>query len=246
MLCIDIALNPYASILIEQPKIYLMNNKHFFPSLILFGLLFTSSLFAQKKAVFGPTLRIGLSQQKFFFFPPEFEASFPPILSGAGGFFYEQRFNQKSRIGAQLLWVQMNGRNHRIIHGSDSFGQFLVSFSGFLDTYSSYIGIPIYYQHNLGKIGLKVGIQPLFLLSASATSKKYSREDPNELEIFHHTENLDFSFVDFGPQFGVNYQLTERVRLAANYYLGLTNIAPPIGQLDIKNRQFDIGVDYTL
>ena len=200
-----------------------------------------------QNAQYGISLSPGLSQQ-FFSSSFTFQTmSSPFVLSGNGGLFYEQKFGNRSRVGLELLWVQLTGRMESKFTLTDINGQSLGGESVFRnDTYISYIGLPIYYQFNLGKWGIKAGIQSLFFLFASG---KAISDFPEGFQVEDSEVKLDdlaFNFMDYGPRLGVNYQINPRWRIRSNFYLGMSNIFPRPVVSTLKNRQLDIGVDFSI
>ncbi len=101
----------------------------------------------------------------------------------------------------------------------------------------NYIEIPIWGRYNL-ESGLHIDFGPYigFLMSA-----KWDGEDK-----FGDTDIKDFyTGTDFGLGFGLGYELESGLGFAANYNLGLSNIADS-DDGDLKNQVIKVSLSYTL
>jgi len=110
--------------------------------------------------------------------------------------------------------------------------------------HTSYFGLPIYFRYNFGKLGIKGGIQALFLITTSTHFRSYGELYDVPFDSGGKWRPLELSDMDSGPKFGIDYQLIPSLRLRMDYYHGMTDIA--VGRFDSvrKNRQLGIGINY--
>lgn len=195
----------------------------------------------------GVVGNIGFSKvTSAFVTPGDFKVK--SALSGNFGVFLEKRISQKSSLGMEALWVQMEGKEvstNRTLMAFD--GQQLVNV-GFISDASglhiSYVGLPFYYRIEFGKVGLKAGVQPMIFLFAS-DSYKGSGELYNEpFSTESRTKDIDLQRIDIGPKVGLDYQLNNKFRLRTDFYYGLTDITSGESFFQRKNRQVCVGGNY--
>ncbi len=98
----------------------------------------------------------------------------------------------------------------------------------------SYVSVPVLLKYKVSGVGIYLGPQIGFLLSAKA------KEDDESIDIKDELKSTDFSGV-----VGVDYTLPSGFGFGARYQLGLSNIAEG-GNSDnsIKNKSIQIGVHY--
>jgi opacity protein-like surface antigen len=108
----------------------------------------------------------------------------------------------------------------------------------------SYINVPVMIKYYVAdKFNLEAGPQIGFLTSAKTSTK---------LDGFNQTVDDDikdsFESVDFGLNFGVGYDITEKVSVGIRYNLGLSNIFKTVEGDDSKtqNSVFSLSVGYKL
>ena len=170
--------------------------------------------------------------------------------SGNVGLFLERKVGRSSALGIEALWVQLEGK--------DVSKQEELRFSSQNGTppevvgvaystnkfHSSYLGLPIYYRYQWGKIGIKAGAQPLLFLFANTRFQSTGEVRGAPFDVDNRTTGARFERIDLGPKVGLDYALGQKFRLRADYYHGLTDII--IGELGSKrkNRQLNLGLSY--
>lgn len=211
--------------------------------LVLIGLNAAHS----QNLVIGGTGNLGLSKVPSFspiIIGPKEKFSF----SGNVGIYFEKNIGHKSSVGIEVLWVQIEGKNiwnNKVLttyNGQEKEVIGVISEKSAL--HASYIGIPVYYQLELGKFGIKGGFQSMILIFANSNYKAEGElhGEPYKTESTRKYINLDR--MDIGPKVGLDYRLNEKIQLRADYYHGLTDITTDLISPQKKNRQFTLGVNY--
>ena len=169
-------------------------------------------------------------------------------FSGNLGMFLEKIIGQKSRLGIEALWVQIEGKEttgQHILTATGPQGIEVVGFSTDKSTiHSSYIGIPVYYRYAFGNFGIKGGVQPMIFLFARAKDESKGEINNSPFETRSETEDLNFGRVDIGPKIGIDYGLNKKLRVRADYYHGLTDITADEFPWQRRNRQISLGLNY--
>jgi hypothetical protein len=169
-------------------------------------------------------------------------------LSGNLGMFLEKKIGQNSSLGIEALWVQIEGKEITDNKELTSFnGQELEVIGVISDKstlHSSYVGIPVYYRFEFGKIGVKGGFQSMIFLFASSNYEANGEIGGEPYEAESEIKDIKFDRIDIGPKVGVDYQLNEKLRLRIDYYHGLTDITSDEFPWQRRNRQFNLGVNY--
>jgi hypothetical protein len=216
----------------------------------LLSILFTVLMLNTAKAqnlIGGVVGNIGFSKvTSAFFTPGDFKVKF--ALSGNFGVFLEKRISQKSSLGMEALWVQMEGKEvskDRTLMAFD--GQQLVTVGVISDEsrlHISYLGLPFYYRIELGKVSIKAGVQSLLFLFANASYEGRGELYGEPFSTESKTKDIDLKSIDIGPKVGLDYQLNNRFRLRADYYYGLTDITSSEFSFQRKNQQLCVGGNY--
>lgn len=197
--------------------------------------------------IIGGTGNIGLSKVTSNL-PTSGDNKIKFTLSGNLGMFLEKKIGQKSSLGIEALWVQIEGKEVTENIGITVFnGQELEVIGVISDNttlHSSYVGVPVYYRFELGRIGIKGGVQPMFFLFASSNYKANGEIGGEPYEEQNNMKGIKFDQIDIGPKVGIDYRLNEKIRLRADYYHGLTNITSDEFPWERRNRQFNLGVNY--
>ena len=214
--------------------------------LLLLAIIGLNSAYSQN-LVIGGTGNLGLSKV----------TSFSPILkgreekfslSGNVGIFFEKNIGRKSSVGMEVLWVQIEGKdiwNDKVLTTSNGQEKEVVGvISEKSALHASYVGIPVYYQIELGKIGIKGGFQTMILIFASSNYKADGELHGKPYTTESTTNNIKLDRIDIGPKVGVDYRLNEKFQLRADYYHGLTDITNDLLSWQKRNRQFTIGLIY--
>ena len=184
---------------------------------------------------FGLTFNVGLSKiptilSSFEGFNTEY------TLSGNAGFYLEKNITKKSSLGIELLWVQAEGKE-------TSTGELFapnMSLGRITDedrTHISYIGLPIYYRLQFGKLGLKLGAQPMAFLFASSDYHSFGELNGEPFSNSSKTKGIKLDSFNVGPKVGIDFAISDALRVRADYYHGLSDI-------DIK--QITLGINFRL
>ena len=163
--------------------------------------------------------------------------------------FYSKQLNEKSTIGSELLFVQIEGKEllkTQVINEiGDHTGEFITS-EGY--QHISYISLPIYYGIALNKTTVNLGFQGMLTIASSGREKGQA---PLNGDIFTWDikyEKLNIDKYDFGPRVGIIYELAEKISLEGNFYYGINNILCKTAHPDFiwKSQQVIIGIRYRI
>ncbi len=199
--------------------------------------------------VFGASANLGLSKITSNFPITSGERSIDFAISGNLGLFMEKQFGNNSSIIVEALWVQIQGKestDNRVLTNFTSQGPEVIgSISDRERLHSSYLGIPIYYRHKFGKIGIRGGVQTMLFLFASLDFEASGVVNNEPYQEKNKTDNVELDGIDFGPKLGLDYQLNSSFRIRADYFYGIIDITPGIVSWERKNRQISVGLDYS-
>lgn len=144
--------------------------------------------------------------------------------SGNSGFFYNLQLKNKSVIGAELLFVQIVGKEKIKIDLIDINGNNVGISTGNLYKHISYLSLPICYGFKFNKLTINVGFQTSFVLISSAREKGQSTHNGDVTTWDNKFKELNIDSYDFGPRAGVTYNLTDKFAIEGTYYFGVNNI----------------------
>lgn len=214
-------------------------------------LLFLTSILFSQNTEFGLTGNIGLSKIQYDL-ESENSKNDMLALSGSFGLFFEKVIKSKSGVGAKLLWVSIKGRTE--VSGIELFTidpqtlmrEVIGTSSTSTNFQSNYIGLPVYYFYDLNKLRINAGIQPMLLLNTNSRFKNiiFFEGEANETE--GENQNFQFERIDLGITLGFSYDLTQKLYMSSNFYYGLLNIDKLSSISERKNRQFTVGLNYSL
>jgi hypothetical protein len=195
--------------------------------------------------IIGCTGNIGLSKVTSNIpIPDDYRVKF--TSSGNLGIFLEKKIGQKSSLGIEALWIQIEGKEITkdivltVVNGQEL--EEIGVVSNKLKLHSSYIGIPIYYRGQIGKIGIKGGFQSMIFLFANSDHESIGEINGEPYEDEGKIKNIKFEQIDMGPKLGVDYKLNSKIRLRADYYHGLIDITSNEFPWERKNRQINLGI----
>ncbi len=171
--------------------------------------------------------------QKFYF-----------VSSGQGGIFSNFHLGDKSLLGTELLFMQIEGKEHSEISVPDQYGNPTgQSISEVIWRHISYLSIPIYYGYKIKKLTINFGVQTSFMLTNSVHS-----EIQSSIPLVYVTPpsaKLDIDSYDFGIRAGLGYSLTTKFAIETTYYYGLNNILKSNTTNSIwKVQQMTVGLRY--
>lgn len=173
--------------------------------------------------------------QKFYFSP-----------SGHGGLFYDYHFKDKYSIGTEVLFIQIEGREHSTTPETDALGNpnglYITS-----DTWRhiSYWGIPILFGYSDKKISVNFGFQINIAQQSSAHYKTVFPYNGGVSYSDNKADGLPIDNYDYGLTARVSYNLTKKFSIQTAYYFGMNNI---YWGKDIKwtVQQLTVGLRYNL
>ena len=167
--------------------------------------------------------------------------------SGQGGLFYNFKLGDKSNVGAELLFLQIEGREKIRPHDIVDFNGNIIGHGG-SDFYKhiSYIGLPVYYGFKINKIIVNVGFQASIAIASSARDKGQFTVNGNTIKWDNKTNDLRVDAYDYGPRVGIVFNLNDHFALEGTYYYGINNILNSnIIDWVWKVQQATIGLRYT-
>lgn len=216
--------------------------------LLLFCLMMIGLYSAQSQnIIIGGTGNLGLSKVTSNL-PISGDYNVKYTLSGNLGLFLEKKIGQKSTLGIEALWIQVEGKeitNNKELTVFN--GQELEVVGVVSDKYklhSSYLGIPIYYRHEIGKLGIKGGFQPMIFLFSSSSYEANGVINGEAYEVESKFKDIRFDQFDIGPKVGIDYKLNDNFRLRADFYYGLNDITSDEYYWERRNRQISVGIQY--
>ncbi|MCB0596174.1 MAG: outer membrane beta-barrel protein [Lewinellaceae bacterium] len=177
----------------------------------------------------------------------------PWAFSGHGGLYWEKEAGSSFRVGATLLFVQVEG--YEVRKGQEL--RFVVPAPGlpsethlnseFLYHYS-YLALRPYAHLLLNRFYLGLGLQPMWLQAASFKNRQ-------QLILFGQpgkkTESGGGSLqnvnkLDVAPTLEAGVEISPRFRLQATYFRGLAPILIKTGDTKIFNQQATLGLNFCL
>ena len=153
--------------------------------------------------------------QKFHFVP-----------SGQGGLFYNLHLREKFLIGAELLLIQIEGKEYLEIPSTDING----NLTGEVGTdniwrHITYFGLPIYFGYNFKKLNVNIGLQTNFTLASSGREKGQVPDGYGGIATWDNKfSKLGIDDLDYGARAGLIFQHTDKFSLEIIYYYGINNI----------------------
>ena len=169
-------------------------------------------------------------------------------FSGNVGVFLEKKLGTKYAIGLEALWVQMEG--YEVIKDVvyyESYGEDFIKVGFITEEYkyhTSYLGLPLYFRYEIGKLGFKGGLQTLFLLKTSTHFRSYGELKGEPFDSEGKIDPLILTTLDFGPKIGIDYQISPKLSLRMDYYHGIKDITADRWEWIRKNRQLGVGISY--
>ena len=203
---------------------------------LIFALIFNFA--KSQNYTLGTTFNLGLSEIPLKLPIERLQSEFMP--SGNVGFIMElKRKSSESSIGIGILWIQMQGSTTKTTLLDNGLAN--IGYEYFeIRTHISYIGLPIYYRFKLKRFGVRIGVQTLFASHTSSSQHTYREINNQSISYSFYYPKSQLNNFDLGPKIGIDFEILKRMRLKADYYLGL---------VDKKNRHSKVGnnsVQFTL
>ena len=154
-----------------------------------------------------------------------------------GGLFADVKLSEKVSLQPEVLYSLVGTKIDDFTIDID--GQ---EYTGDVNFNMSYIYIPVMLELKVAeKFNLEVGPQLGFLLSAKSVTKL----EGNSQKVKEDIKSI-FNTIDFGLNFGANYDFDEHFILGFRYNLGLSNIAKTEegDSSKIQNSVFSLGLGY--
>jgi len=169
-----------------------------------------------------------------------------------GGLFYNFNLTQKSIIGVELLFAQIEGREH-FEYISPVSATTYTSSSSDNDTHLSYLEIPIYYGLKFDKLTLRAGVLAAVLLKSTQYSKGYTYASYGLGSLYDNywdrESNLtDVATFDFGVNAGVMFNFSKNIAIECTYYQGFNYLIQNPDSSKKRNwkiQQISLGIRYT-
>ncbi len=174
--------------------------------------------------------------------------NFYPQPTYQAGIYYAVDVSHKLKLGAELLFTKMNGKEIvRIPYTDDNnnpSGEFSVHTNW---RHLSYAALPIYIGYAYKKCTLNIGVQSNLRVGGNATEEGsvYLKDDTLHWKnTFTNLSGIDK--FDIGLRAGFMADIYRTLGMEANYYLGLNNNLPGgmSSNWKMKNRQCTLGIRY--
>jgi hypothetical protein len=169
-------------------------------------------------------------------------------FSGQGGVYYIFKLPKNFMVGAELLFVQIEGKNYTKIVLTDEMGQPTGEYGTLKNWFNiSYLGFPVYFGYSIKKFTVSLGFQVNYMLTGSSIQKIEVPYNGEMLTFENIHKNLSIDNFDYGPRIGFTYGLSKRFSVEANYYYGLNNImAHHYANMKWNIQQFTAGLRFKL
>ena len=147
-------------------------------------------------------------------------------FSGQGGVYYNYGLPKHFMVGAELLWVQIEGKSITTSVMTDDLGRTTGYLIEKVWHNHSYLGLPVYFGYRIKNFSINLGFQINYMLTGSSIDKVEvpGNGTTQTYETIH--KKLSFDNFDYGPRIGVTYGISKRFSVEANYYYGLNNLFP--------------------
>ncbi len=197
--------------------------------------LFLINLTTYGQSNLGVKLNLGISRVTSKFDYKTGPQKFTLMPSGQLGLFYNLDISDKSVLGTELLFLQIEGmEKYKYPDGSIMF----------IRRNLSYIGLPVYYGYKIKKVIVNVGFQ--FNYNIRRREQWKGRYDASQDIPFDWDTSIPYlDNYDYGIKAGMIFNRNEKFEIEGNYYHGLNNIwnsNPHQGMW--KSQQLTIGLRY--
>ncbi len=218
-------------------------------------LFLAGSYFSFSQNDFGFKVNGGFSQisAKLYSSPSIVTQNFYFVPSAQSGFLYNHHLGKRSLLGVEILFIQIDGKEHMQNQEVDLYGN-PTTFITTTDIWRhiSYLGLPIYYGFKIKKFTLNIGIQLNLALKSSGRYKSEYIYNGDKITSDDKYNNLAIDSYDFGTKGGLIYNLSKKFAFEATYYYGFNNIykygnitfGNPRPLFNIKVQQITLGLTY--
>lgn len=172
----------------------------------------------------GLKINAGLSKISNNLNSPQSKIVIQFVPSGYVGLFYDLQLGDRSRLGAELLFIQIEGKERHETDLTDQSG----NPTGELLTsevwkHISYIGMPIWYGFKVNKLTINIGLQVSTVLTSRGREKGRVLYN-GDVIVWDKSGEINIDSYDFGPRAGLIFSLTDKFAIEGTYYYGINNI----------------------
>lgn len=182
--------------------------------------------------------------------PQNITQRFYPMPSGQAGFYYNYSFKDKFLIGTELLYVLIEGKEYFKLPFTDNNGNPTGEFSEEdIWRHISFVSVPVYVGYNFNKWNVNLGVQGNFVWESGGRVEGRATLYGTPYTWENSSDKLGINQYDYGIRAGVIYNLSARLSLEANYYMGLTNLIEDddlAKYWDWRVQQLTVGVRFNL
>jgi len=168
--------------------------------------------------------------------------------SGNAGLFYNLQIDSTVLIGGEVLWVQIEGREHTVIPMEDMPNFIGEHWIHDFDRHISYIGIPVYLGFKIKKLIINLGFQTSFKVVSKTNHKGQYPQGGGEIIIVEDDRDwIGIANIVLGLRGGIIFNLTNRVGIEANYYSWNDNTGGQSKYFGVwQGQQITLGFRYSL
>lgn len=162
--------------------------------------------------------------------------------SGQVGLYYFTDIGEKSLLGAELLFNQIEGKEKIKLKFTDASGNTTMQSVTHKYTHLSYLSAPIYFGLRFEKWGVNFGGMFSYLLASSGRQKGQTTDGTFKWDNKYNKLNIDK--YDYGLRIGFDYPVTTKFSVEGNFYQGINNIF--MKGWAVRVQQLTVGVRYNL
>jgi|JI102314DRNA_FD_contig_31_2825785_length_727_multi_5_in_0_out_0_1 long-subunit fatty acid transport protein len=196
--------------------------------------LVTYHSFAQNH--FGIQAGFGVSRMANSFYPDNETQHTTEFIKPAMliGLYYENQLNDKLDLGVGLNYNQSNSYEEWRINNETQ--QVSVNIKKKISS----IGIPVYLKWNFEKFSINPGVRTSIIVKGGTENYKDWDGD-----ISSYSSDLNIDKLAFGAQLGLNYEITEKLKLETLFYKDISNTYKE-SNFVLKTWQLLFGIKYDI
>lgn len=173
----------------------------------------------------------------------------PYVPCAQAGLYYNLSLGNKSSLGAELLFAQIEGKEKWKVDFTDDQGNTIGHSTALFYRHISYLSLPLYYGYTINRTTFHVGFQVSYALGSSGREKNDAIINEIREEQYSYNRKVDdinIEHMDFGPRSGIIYQLSDKLAVEGTYYYGIPNIQKSDLPWESKIQQITLGIRYAL
>lgn len=215
--------------------------------ILLILMLFSSYQSALAQHKFGFTINPGISKFTNSYNASNSDEKSVFRFSGNGGLFYQYHTN-KFLFGADLLFVQIEGKDILEMDLTDANGNNVGHSTDYIFRHHSYIGMPLYCGFKTKKLNFQIGFQFMYVFMGYSLEKGNATYNGDYYTWENKYDEISVQEFDYGLLGGFGYSINEKISVNLRYYYGIKNIFNGSPQLDWvwKNQQLTLGMSYSI